>query len=147
MTNQTQAEIEVWIPGVPKPQGSMRLVNRRTGKIIHSASLIQWRTACVMLLRSARKGRRLEGPVELSVTFVFVRPGSHAKRIAEADGGWRDRGSDLDKLIRAVGDALTISECIRDDTQIAAIHAAKIYGVKPGARVLLRSLTGVAPPA
>jgi Holliday junction resolvase RusA-like endonuclease len=47
---------------------------------------------------------------------------------------------DLDKLIRAVLDALTDAKVISDDAHICTIHALKDYGQKEGVFVCLDEL-------
>jgi Holliday junction resolvase RusA-like endonuclease len=48
----------------------------------------------------------------------------------------------LDKLIRAVGDALTDSEIVTDDSRIVRISARKLYaeGIEPGATISVKTL-------
>ena len=49
---------------------------------------------------------------------------------------------DLDKLIRAVGDSLTDSGVVTDDSRIVRISARKLYaeGIQPGATILVKTL-------
>ena len=48
----------------------------------------------------------------------------------------------IDKLIRAVGDALAIAGVYTDDSRITRISARKLYaqGVEPGAIITVKSL-------
>jgi Holliday junction resolvase RusA-like endonuclease len=49
---------------------------------------------------------------------------------------------DLDKLIRAVGDSLTDSGIVVDDSRIVRISARKIYaqGIESGASIVVKTL-------
>jgi Holliday junction resolvase RusA-like endonuclease len=49
---------------------------------------------------------------------------------------------DLDKLIRAVGDSLTDSGVVIDDSRIVRISARKLYaeGIAPGATIQVKTL-------
>jgi len=49
---------------------------------------------------------------------------------------------DLDKLIRAVGDSLTDSGVVTDDSRIVRISARKVYaqGIEPGASIVVKAL-------
>jgi Holliday junction resolvase RusA-like endonuclease len=49
---------------------------------------------------------------------------------------------DLDKLIRAVGDSLTDSGVVIDDSRIVRISARKLYaeGIQPGATIQVKTL-------
>lgn len=76
----------------------------------------------------------LEGPVKLAVSFTLPRPKSAPKwRL------WPDKKPDLDKLVRAIGDALTQSGAISDDAQIVLLSADKQYGT-PQVSLLVRQL-------
>jgi Holliday junction resolvase RusA-like endonuclease len=48
----------------------------------------------------------------------------------------------LDKLIRSVGDALTDSGIVTDDSRIVRISARKLYaeGIEPGATIQVKTL-------
>lgn len=48
---------------------------------------------------------------------------------------------DLDKLARAVGDALTQSAVVRDDSLIVRWQLEKVYGEQPGVQVVLHQLS------
>ena len=91
-------------------------------------------------------GRRWEpiaGPVEVTVTFRFARPAGHYGTGRNADtvrpsapahptGG----KGDIEKLVRAVHDALTAAGVWRDDAQVVRLNAAKVWcqeGERPGA--------------
>jgi Holliday junction resolvase RusA-like endonuclease len=80
----------------------------------------------------------------LQLHFYFPRPASHYRK-----DGVHLRGSaplemfvrpDLDKLIRAIGDALMDAGVLRDDSQLAGIDAEKEYaepGTAPGAQIVV----------
>jgi Holliday junction resolvase RusA-like endonuclease len=84
----------------------------------------------------------LHGAVKVEVLFTFPRLKSHfrtGKRAAELRDDaplQHDKKPDLDKLVRALGDAIT-GIVVRDDSQIAVLQARKVYGEAPGARVLV----------
>lgn len=70
-------------------------------------------------------GDRLEGPVQVEVAFTFDRPKSAPKRrpcwpVTRSSG-------DVDKLVRAVFDALTDAGVWRDDAQVVEVGARKLH--------------------
>ena len=69
----------------------------------------------------------LDGPLEVEATFYFERP-RRPKFDAPAVK------PDLDKLCRALGDALTAAEIVTDDARIVTWHAHKTYG-SPGVSI------------
>lgn len=86
----------------------------------------------------------LRGPVEIRVTFHFARPKGHFRTGRNVGGvkrgapHWHTSTPDLDKLCRAVGDALT-GVVFADDRQVAAWRAEKVYTVgSEGATVEMR---------
>ena len=90
----------------------------------------------------------LTGPLELAVTFYFPRPKSHygtgknADRLKPTAPTWCATKPDTDKLIRAIGDAITGIVC-RDDSQIVRVTAWKLYGT-PAAEITVRPADGIA---
>ena len=134
----------ITVPGVPQTKGNVikgrwggyHDANKRLGGWMHdlAAAMVDagWATDPILM-----------GPVALSCTFHMPRPKSHLR----ADGtlrpnapAWHDKRGDLDKLLRAVGDALTASGAIRDDAQIATIAASKRYALAPGVDIHLEQV-------
>ena len=64
----------------------------------------------------------LAGPLTMSVTFVLARPKSAPKRRM-----WPEVKPDLDKLVRALCDALTQCGAWGDDAQLIHLTATKRY--------------------
>ena len=123
------------VHGTPAPQGSKRgfVINGRA--IITDANpapLKTWRDDVKHAALDAMNGAApLAGPLELLVTFVLVKPKS-VKRT------WPHVRPDLDKLLRSAGDALTSAGVYGDDSQLVKITAQKVYGIQPGAEVIVR---------
>jgi len=119
--------IELTVYGVPIPQGSTKAFLPKGWKrpiVTHdSAKTKPWRQAIVDASREQMAGRApFEGPVWLRVMFFLPRPKSAPKRIVEPA-----KLPDLDKLVRAVGDALTAAGVWRDDGQVIATSARKAF--------------------
>lgn len=125
------------VRGTPAPQGSKRgfVVNGRA--IVtdtNPAPLKTWREDVKFAAVDAMNGARpLAGPVELLVTFILAKPKS-VKR------GWPFVRPDLDKLVRSTGDALTAAGVYGDDAQLVKITAQKVYGIYPGAEIIVRQV-------
>lgn len=124
--------VEFWVRGTPVPQGSMRHVGG--GRIIHSnKGLKEWREALTGKATRIKRdvGVFEDGPLHLSVTFYLP----HGKQ----KDPYPMRRNDLDKLLRAVGDALTDSGLIVDDSRIVSGHQEKHWAVDgAGAYIRLR---------
>ena len=117
--------IELWVPGVPVPQGNLSA--SRTGRLYHTNndSLEPWRHSigwrARQAMREAKSDVLQDVPIALSMWFVLYRPKSTAKTRATP---WAIKKPDLDKLARAVGDSLT-GPVYLDDSQIVEIHCYK----------------------
>lgn len=133
------AALELTVPGLAIPQGSMRLVQGGRRMIHSNAQLPGWRAlvanhllaAIIRTERTTGHGFPLTGAVDLAVTFNFNRPrnhyrsGKHSGHLRPVAPKYMQTGPDLDKLVRAIGDSLTSACAIVDDKQIHLIHCAK----------------------
>jgi Holliday junction resolvase RusA-like endonuclease len=77
----------------------------------------------------------IDEPCELIVNFYMPKPKTVTRLLPSVS-------PDLDKLIRAVGDALTDSGIVTDDSRIVRISARKLYaeGIQSGASILVKTL-------
>jgi Holliday junction resolvase RusA-like endonuclease len=137
--------------GLPQPQGSMKSLGNRGGRTIltHSngAALMPWRQVLASAALAARPdGWDLSRPVGLSLTFRFPRPAGHYRTngtLKPAAPSAKLTKPDLDKLIRACGDAWA-GIVYRGDQQIVSIAAAKRFIVGTEAPGLLATIIPLA---
>lgn len=132
------------VEGVPRPQGRKTAITRgRRTVVVESgrALLRPWQEAIAG--EAARAcSRPLEGPIVLDLGFLMPRPKTHFRTGAHADELRLDapiahaHRPDLDKLARAVLDALT-GIAYLDDGQVAELAARKVYGAPAGVRVVV----------
>jgi Holliday junction resolvase RusA-like endonuclease len=126
------------VDGIPQPQGSKKaLPNRATGRAMMvdaNAKAKPWMAAVSAEAAQAMDGGELlQGPLGLTAYFKFPRPKSHyrtgknAHLLSERAPADHDKKPDCDKLIRAIGDAMT-GIVYHDDAQIAQVFATKTYG-------------------
>jgi Holliday junction resolvase RusA-like endonuclease len=66
-----------------------------------------------------------EDAVHLEAVFAFTQPKSTPA--FRRDFTVKAKGSDLDKLVRAVGDSLERSHVLGNDSQIAGITAVRVF--------------------
>jgi len=84
-------------------------------------------------------------PVELQLEFCFPRPkhhwrtGRYANLLKDSAPYYHTSKPDLDKLARAVADALT-GVVYRDDSQIAKLTVRKVWWEQPAASVRVTEL-------
>ncbi|MBV9923193.1 MAG: RusA family crossover junction endodeoxyribonuclease [Pseudonocardia sp.] len=150
MSEPTVATVDFWVSGIPKPQGSKRaFVHPHTRKPIMvesaGASLRDWRHDLKLTARDQWTSRAVVAQpdaVQLRIEFVMPRP--VAMRNKETPPAVKK--PDLDKMIRAVCDALK-GVVYADDSQVVSMVAFKRTaepGEPTGARIGIDVLT-VAP--
>lgn len=108
----------LFVPGVPAPQGSKRHVGR--GVLIESSKAVgPWRERVALAAHSHARVL-LGGPVSVDLVFVLPRPKSAPKRTTPP----AIKRPDLDKLARAILDALT-GVWFADDSAVVSLFASK----------------------
>ena len=117
------------VHGTPQAQGSMRHVGN--GRMIHKPELLQWRNmvnlAAVNAARQNSITLPLDGPLYIAATFYLPKPKRPAYDVPATK-------PDLDKLTRAIGDALspkTGQKVIAEDSRIVKWEIEKRYAA-PG---------------
>jgi len=105
----------------------MKVIN---GHIIHSqgSALAVWRSQIALAARQAG-ATPADGSIAINMTFTMNKPRTVTRPHPTV-------APDLDKLVRAVLDGLT-AIAYRDDAQVTAITAKKIYGERPGVNIAL----------
>lgn len=138
--------------GEAQPQGSAKAFVpkgwRRPIITSDNADLKSWRqlvaeaaNAAIRQIPEPDRSLLLDG-VRLSIAFYLPRPKSLTKRATA-----HTKKPDIDKLVRAVADALT-SIVFRDDAQVCELITAKHYapeGQPPRADIRAEATTGVGP--
>lgn len=110
--------LAVFVPGRPAAQGSKRHVGH--GRMIESSSAVgPWRER-IALAAHAAGAQPIPGAVTVNLRFVMPRPASTPKSSTPP----AIRRPDLDKLTRAVLDALT-NVAFGDDSAVVELIASK----------------------
>lgn len=129
--------LEVTVEGSPVPQGSFRHVGN--GRIISAnPKLNAWRETIAKQVTKQTAVRLIEGSCTVRLVFTLPRPKSvPIKRRAHPT-----TKPDLDKLIRATLDAISLPKYVQlltDDSIVIDIHAAKRYAdnTPPGVRIFI----------
>jgi crossover junction endodeoxyribonuclease RusA len=95
-----------------------------------------WRQEVAAAALKAKVPHIALGGVRIAIVFHMPRPSSRPKRFTVPD-----KRPDLDKLVRAILDALT-SIAFRDDAQVCDLRASKVYSRWVGAVITLTPLAG-----
>lgn len=126
--------------GIPRPQGSKRHIGN--GRMVEASDVKPWRAAVARAAETAMEEANIppfDEPVVVSVVFFMPRPKS-VKRM------WPDRAPDTDKLMRAIGDGLSVNttRVLSDDSRIVKWgNPVKVYADtrEPGVWVSIRKAT------
>jgi Holliday junction resolvase RusA-like endonuclease len=127
--------------GLPAPQGSKRgFVAAGRAVIVddNKPALRTWRDdvklAALRALDATPDWDPTAQVVSLHATFTLPRPRSHYRTgkqtlhlLRDAAPEWPHTRPDLDKLLRAAGDALKAAGVYADDSRIVKITATKVY--------------------
>lgn len=132
--------MQVRVMGLPQQQGSKNPWGGEANK-----NLTPWRGHVSQTVGEAWGDRPLLlGPVRLQVTFTFPRPKSHFNSKGQVKPNapyYKTSAPDLDKLQRAIGDALT-GQVFRDDALVVEWHVRKVYDDKTFADIWITDLSG-----
>ena len=134
-------KITMFVPGVPAPQGSKVALGGMAMREA-SAGLQAWRMRIGLAANQARHGRELyTDAVSVRLSFVLPRP----KALAGRQTPPAAKRPDLDKLSRAVFDALT-GTLWKDDSLVVTLMAHKrIAGPaeQPGVEIHVEPFTEI----
>lgn len=136
MIQEFPERLEVFVEGVPAPQGSKRHVGG--GRMIEmSKKLPAWRSAVEKALQEAAGADFPAFQPPLRVWAHFYLPKPKRSRYSGPYGP-----PDVDKLQRALGDSLQRAGIVADDSHITAWRADKAWSNRPGARIIIENMEG-----
>lgn len=122
--------IDLWVPGIPAPQGSKNAFLIKQGDKVVGRTIVEankatrpWRADVKAFAYDAilERGAMLSGPISITCRFVMKRPLSTPKTRPTPPAV---KKPDLDKLMRAIGDALK-GTVYSDDSQVVEWCATK----------------------
>lgn len=136
---KSRSELYFTAYGIPRPQGSKRHVGN--GRLIEASDVGPWRAAIADAVFRAwvetQDEQPFREPVVVYATFFLPRPKTVSRELPS-------KAPDLDKLCRALGDALSINtHALEDDALIVQWVASKVYADDhdAGVRVAVRLAT------
>lgn len=133
------ATLDLFVPGVPRPQGSKRHVGN--GVMIESSKHTKgWRKAVTEV---ANVGHSFESePVAVVYEFVMPRPK------ALKGNRWATQRPDIEKLARAISDSLSDAQVWNDDSQVVDMRLMKRtakQGEETGVHIYIQSCERMKP--
>lgn len=141
--------------GTPVAQGS-KVANRHAPGVrdANAKKLKPWRAEVAGVTADTMQAvgwKTLDEPCEVAITFYSARPGGHygtgrnAGVLKPNAPVWKATAPDIDKLTRAILDALTTSQAFRDDGRVARLVVEDLYADHAtGARITITPLVSPA---
>lgn len=152
--------LSFFVDGIPVPQGSKRAwLNNNTGRVMmkedQGTRHADWRYHVTAVARQAMADAGISDPARValtfSATFYFARgighygTGRNAERLKESAPAYPDKPPDLDKLVRAIWDALTDARVWVDDGQVVSALVRKRWADRFTERAGVKITVGVQP--
>lgn len=103
------------VPGRPCAKQSVRFT--RAGRTYQPADVVEYRSRIALFARQAWPHEPLEGPVEVEIVALFLKPKSWSKRKREAAYRHAQK-PDGDNLLKALADGAQ-GIVFRDDAQVS----------------------------
>jgi Holliday junction resolvase RusA-like endonuclease len=148
--------LTIHVIGTPVPQGS-KVANRHGGGVRDSNAkkLKPWRAEVAGVVAdtiTTTGWTTLDEACEVEITFFHARPAGHygtgrnAGVLKPSAPWWKSTAPDIDKLTRAILDALTTARAFRDDGRVARLVVEDRYADQAtGARITVRPLATTDP--
>lgn len=148
--------LTVYVLGTPIPQGSKVANHHGHGvRDVNAHTLKAWRRDVDTALRDAVRYSdwlTLDGPAEVILSFFHPRlvahygTGRNAGRLKPTAPRWKATRPDIDKLTRAVLDALTTSRTLVDDGRVARLIVEDLWAdAASGVRITVTPLEEITP--
>lgn len=142
--------VQFVVVGIPKPQGSKKAYADQQGNVRMTESgglaFAQWRNAVSAEAKDVAEARGggFDEAVEVSMSFMFAMPKSRPKKVRAAGVAPMTVAPDIDKLARAVLDAMQAAGLIKNDSQVTDLRARKVEAVDGwvGASIVVGPLSG-----
>jgi len=127
-----------FVPGLPQSQGSKIAGVTKHGKPFlrdrNGTALWAWRTLVATHIHDATADY-VEGACIVDIEFRLPRPATVTRELPSV-------APDVDKLTRAILDAITESGLWRNDGQCTDLLVRKRYAAEPGAWIQIREWVG-----
>src|SRR3990167_3645349 len=140
MVAPARLAVSVFVRGRPVPKGSLRVRHIHGERLLRGcicrqwvveesdARLAEWRALIATAVKRAlRQEPPFAGPVQSTLTFLYARPKSHTAAQRAIPWCYGQGEGDIEKLVRAVHDALSDCATWGNDCQAARLIVEKRY--------------------
>lgn len=138
------------VNGIPKAQPRVKACRRGSfAGVYDPGTADDWKTCVMAEAVKHRPESPIETPASLDVCFYMPRPKGHygRKGLKPSAPSQHISKPDLDNCLKAVMDALNGLGFWRDDSQVCAVTARKVYQEQPGASIKLDFMPAISPPS
>lgn len=136
--------VEFFLPCVPPKTShhAKRIVKRgKFARLADTDRLVEAKESLEAMLLPHQPAAPVEGPVVLSVTWVWPWLTSHSKRVRIAGMVPCTSPPDLSNVLKTLEDRLVRLRFIEDDKAVVRVEMQKFWGGTPGIGVSIRPFT------
>ena len=137
--------IQFSIPGKPIAQPRPRFSSFQ-GRAYNDPNhpVVAFKQAIALQYAVVAQGYKFEGAVELAICFNMVRIQNEVRQRVRMPGYFHTKKPDIDNLLKAVMDALTMADAWNDDSQVSRLIVKKQVeegNQEPGTEIGLRAIS------
>ena len=129
------------VDGIPRPKGSTRAFVRHGRAVITAANkkTAPWARTIIDVAQRFAPPVPFDEPVEVWLHFRLPRLAGHSGKhgLKPSAPTWQSTKPDIDKLVRAALDALTVAGFWSDDSRVASLSVQKVYSDAPGVTIFV----------
>lgn len=144
---------EIVVTGIPKPQPRGRSSGFKRGdggvgsRIYDPGSADAWKAVVYSEALKCRPGSPLEGPLRVDIDWYLPRPKTRLRKKDPEGPIWCAKKIDIDNLLKAILDALTMVGFWADDSAVRSTAGLRVMehrkGGRPGAVIRIRREDGL----
>lgn len=135
--------VEFTVPGVPvaQPRQRHRIIGGHVGNYTPANSPVNaWKASVAMAAAAAYSGPLMEGPLKVSMLFVFPRPSSRTRKRGPNPREPKSTAPDCDNIAKACLDCLH-QVVFRNDAQVWSLTVHKLIAAGGEAAHMVMSIT------
>lgn len=140
----TPAEVSVWLSCVPsKTTHQHKKIIRLGGfsRLADKPELVATKEALDALLAPHRPKTPLDGPLSLSLVYVYPWRKSEPQKNKTTGRKWMTSKPDCTNISKTLEDRLVRLGFMLDDAQVCSLHVSKLWGDEPGIKVEIRKVS------
>lgn len=133
-----KAEIKFFVPGIPRPKGSMKPTGGKHRMANQSRHTKPWQDLIGYIANTKKPRELLDGPIETKLEFLFPKPKNPRHPYWPVT-----QRNDIEKLIRTVHDALTGIIWVDDGYVVRSTQEKRYADAEVGVYITIKDLSRI----